>query len=329
MTTGPRVDIHAHPGRCFLAGLASEDPLAGMLGGDDSDAALASIKRAPLALVGFATVADLRVLGFEAGGGLYAARPFHSGEAYADHIRQLGAITAVLERHGLPIARRARDATDAHAAGRTAVLLTCEGADFVEGYLDRLAEAHAAGVRSITLVHYRVNELGDIQTAPPVHGRLTEAGIAVVAEMNRLGMVIDLAHATFETTIGVLEASRQPVMISHSHLRGPASDHPRLLTAEHATAVASAGGLIGAWPAGVACQRFEDFVDEILRLVDRVGVDHVAIGTDMDANFRPVLTAYDQFDLLEEHLLGRGVGPGEVDRILGGNALALLEAVCG
>jgi membrane dipeptidase len=329
VTTGPRVDIHAHPGRSFLAGLGAGDALARILGGDDSDAAVTSIKRTPLALVAFATVADLRVLGFEPGGGLYAARPFHPGEAYADHLRQLGAIAAVLDRHNLSIARRAADALDAHADGRTAVLLTCEGADFVEGYLDRVAEAHAAGVRSITLVHYRTNELGDIQTAPPVHGGLTEAGIAVVAEMNRLRMVIDLAHATFETTVGVLEVSTQPVMISHSHLRGPGSDHPRLLTAEHATAVASAGGLIGAWPAGVACERLEDFVDEILRLVDLVGVDHVAIGTDMDANYRPVLTAYDQLDLLAEHLLERGAAPDEVDRILGGNAIDLIEAVCG
>ena len=67
------------------------------------------------------------------------------------------------------------------------------------------------------------------------------------AERNRLGMVIDCAHATFETTAGVLEASRQPVMVAHSHLDHPGRRHPRLLSSAHARAVADAGGLIGAW----------------------------------------------------------------------------------
>ena len=68
------------------------------------------------------------------------------------------------------------------------------------------------------------------------------------AECNRLGMVIDCAHATFETTAGVPEASRQPVMVAHSHLDHPGRRHPRLLLSPaHARAVADAGGLIGAW----------------------------------------------------------------------------------
>src|SRR5258708_31256884 len=113
---------------------------------------------------------------------------------------------------------------------------------------------------SLTLVHYRVNELGDIQTAEPVHGGLTGFGREVVAEGNRLGVVIDCAHATLRTTLGVLEASADPVMISHSHLDHADRHHPRLLSSEHAMAVASAGGVIGAWPAGVTSATLDDFV---------------------------------------------------------------------
>jgi membrane dipeptidase len=179
------------------------------------------------------------------------------------------------------------------------------------------------------LVHYRVNAIGDVQTEEPVHGGLTAFGREVVAECNRLGVVIDCAHATFETTVGVLEASRRPVMVSHSHLDHSDRHHPRLLSTAHARAVADAGGLIGAWPSGVTSATLADFADEIARLADLVGPGHVAVGTDMDANYRPVLTSYAEFASLPGLLADRGLSDAEVDQILGTNALGLLRAVAG
>lgn len=101
------------------------------------------------------------------------------------------------------------------------------------------------------------------------------------------------------------------------------------MTDEHARVVSDAGGLIGAWPSGVASETLDDFIDEIVRLVDLVGVEHVAIGTDLDANFRPVLTEYRQFDDLDEGLARRGLRPDDIDRVLGGNAIELIRMVCG
>jgi membrane dipeptidase len=118
-------------------------------------------------------------------------------------------------------------------------------------------------------------------------------------------------------------------MVSHSHLDHADRHHPRLLSAAHARSVASAGGLIGAWPAGVTSARLADFADEVVRLADLVGVDHVAIGTDLDANYRPVLTSYADFARLPELLAARGVGAADTDLVLGGNALALLRRVAG
>ncbi|MCU1455061.1 MAG: hypothetical protein JWN46_3207 [Acidimicrobiales bacterium] len=279
--------------------------------------------------VSFATVSDVRVLGVRHDGGLHAVRAFRDGEAIADHRRQLAGVVDVVERHGLTVARAADDIVRAHGDGRTTVLVTCEGADFVEGELERVAEAYDAGARSITLMHYRQNRFGDLQTEPPLHGGLTAAGRELVGAMNQLGMVIDLAHATHATTLGVLEASAHPVMISHSHLNGGRRDHARLISAEHARAVASAGGLVGAWPAGMSSESFDDFVDEIARLVDAVGVDHVAIGTDLDANYRPVMTSYDQFGAIADGLARRGFSPADADRVLGANALDLMRLVCG
>jgi membrane dipeptidase len=328
-TRGPWVDVHAHPGRCFLAGLAPDDRLAAVLGGDGTELAAQDMAAAGMAAVSFATVADLRVLGARPDGGLFAARDFREGEAIADHRRQLDGLRALAEQQGLAIVAGADDVLEAHRTGRPALFVTCEGADFVEDRLERVAEAHAAGVRSITIVHYRQNPFGDLQTEPPLHGGLSAAGVELVQEMNRCGLVIDLAHATFETTLGALEASSQPVMISHTHLNGAHRGHPRFVSVEHAKAVADGGGLVGAWPAGISSQTFDDFVDEVARLVDAIGVEHVAIGTDLDANYKPVLTGYSQFADLEAGLAARGLAADEVDRILGGNAVELIRAVCG
>jgi membrane dipeptidase len=329
VTSAPWIDVHAHPGRCFLAGLDGGDPLAVMLGGQDVAAALSAAGEAGLAAVTLSTVADLRVLAPDPVRGLRASRRFRPGEAYEDHLRQLDGIGEEVARLSVPVVTTAADAENAHASGQTAVLIACEGGDFLEGGLEPLSEAQALGARSLTLVHYAVNDIGDVQTEQPVHGGLTGFGREVVAECNRLGMIIDCAHATFETTAGVLEASSQPVMISHSHLDHAGRHHPRLLSAAHAGAVASAGGLIGAWPSGVTSSGLADFADEIVRLTDLVGTGHVAIGTDMDANFRPVLTGYADFAPLARLLADRGLSDADTDKILGTNALGLLRAVMG
>jgi membrane dipeptidase len=328
-TRAPWIDMHAHPGRCFLAGLDKTDPVVGLLGDEDVAAGLSQARLAGLAAVTLATVADLRVLAPDPVAGLRARRPFGPGEAYDDHQRQLAGIGRIVRALDAQVAVTAAGIESAHAEGRTAVLVSCEGGDFLQGRLEPLSEARAAGASSLTLVHYRVNEIGDVQTEEPVHGGLTVFGREVVAECNRLGVIVDCAHASFETTIGVLEASADPVMISHSHLDHADRHHPRLLSADHARAVAAAGGLIGAWPSGVTSTSLGDFADEVVRLADLVGVDHVAIGTDMDANYRPVLGSYRDYALLPQLLARRGITEAEIGMILGASALGLLRRVAG
>lgn len=328
-TRRPWIDIHAHPGRCFLAGLAGDHPLAEILGGDGSPRALKAARAAGLSAVSFATVADLAVLAPKPHGGLHAGRAFEPGEAHGDHQRQLGGLRTLMEAEGAEVARTADDLERAHSAGETAVIVTCEGGDFLEGDVGRLTEAHEAGMSSLTLVHYRVNDIGDIQTEAPVHDGLTAFGRDVVRECNRLGVVVDCAHATLETTLGVLDASDAPVMISHSHLDHDDRHHPRLLSPDHAMAVTSAGGLIGVWPSGVTSATIDDFIDEIVRLIELVGADHVAIGTDLDANYRPVVSEHSQFAAIADLLGARALSEGDVDAILGDNVVDLYRMVAG
>jgi len=99
------------------------------------------------------------------------------------------------------------------------------------------------------------------------------------------------------------------------------------MTAQHAAAVAEAGGLVGAWPCGITSRSLADFGTEIIRLAEAAGPDHVAFGTDLDGNYRPVLTSYDQIDDLTGLLRDRGLPTPRAHQILGGNAMELLGRV--
>jgi membrane dipeptidase len=276
-----------------------------------------------------ATVSDLAVLRPDPVTGLRAHRDFRPGEAVADHRRQLDGLRQAVAAGGAQVATSAAEVDQAARDGRTVVLLGCEGGDFLDGDLRRLEEARAAGVTVLTLVHYRANEIADVQTEAPAHGGLSRFGRDVVAECNRLGIVVDCAHASFAATMAVLEVSSQPVIISHGQLgsvgTGAGTAHPRLLTAAHAAAVAAAGGLIGAWPAGVTSESLADFAAEIVRLIGAAGPGGVAIGTDLDGNYRPVLTSYAQLADLTGLLRDRGLTEGHVQQVLGGNAADLLR----
>jgi len=327
MADGPRVDLHSHAGRCFLAGLPAGHPVVAGLGAASVADAVRAARAAGVTVLCLSAVADFAVLRPDPATGLRAVRDFRPGEAYADYQRQLAGIGEAVAAAGAEVATSAADLDRAARDGRIAVLLGCEGGDFLEGDLGRLEPARASGLTVLTLVHYRVSEIGDVQTEAPVHDGLSRLGRDVVAECNRLGIVIDCAHASFATTMAVLEASSQPVIISHGQLGYPGTSHPRLMTAPHAAAVAEAGGLVGAWPCGITSRSLADFGTEIIRLTEAAGPDHVALGTDLDGNYRPVLTSYDQLTDLARLLQDRGLASAHIHQILGGNALTLLHSI--
>jgi membrane dipeptidase len=323
----PQVDLHSHAGRCFLAGLPAGHPVAAALGAASVTDAVRAAQAAGMTALCLSAVADFAVLRPDPATGLRAHRDFRAGEAYAEYRRQLAGIREAVAAAGAEVATSAAGLDRAARDGRTVVLLGCEGGDFLEGDLRRLEQARAAGLTVLTLVHYRVNEIGDVQTEAPVHDGLSRFGRDVVAGCNRLDIVIDCAHATFATTMAVLEASSQPVIISHGQLGYPSNTHPRLMSAAHAAAVAEAGGLVGAWPCGITSRSLDDFGTEIIRLAEAVGPVHVAIGTDLDGNYRPVLTRYDQLTDLAALLRDRGLASEGIHQVLGGNALSLLSGI--
>jgi membrane dipeptidase len=312
-------DLHSHPG---LFRSMSNDTLSG-----HRRAAEAGLVK----LIALTATSDAPVLERNARGGLYAARQPRPGELYASMYRQLDTLRGWAAQAGMPIVLGVEAAEVVGAPVRG--LLAVEGCDFLEGRVDRVQQAFNRGIRALQLVHYRVNELGDIQTESPVHAGLTSFGRSVVREMNRLGMVVDVAHATRDVVAGVVDTTTQPIILSHSNIQD-ASGWARFISPDHARLVARTKGLIGAMP--IIFGRHSDdvggYVRYISRLVDVVGIDHVGIGTDMDGiGPGAIFTSYSRWPSLAAALLDHGYGRQDVAKILGGNAQRVfrqVEAAC-
>jgi len=309
------VDVHTHPALFQTYSRTTIDEharavQAGKLGG------------AFLAAVG-----DGPALSIRPNGAPYAAREPAPGVMFGSSWRQLDVLDGHARTLGMRRMLRGGDLAAAIAAHERVAIMAVEGGDFLEGRLENVQRVYDRGVRSIQLVHYRVNELGDIQTEPPVHNGLTPFGRDVVREMNRLGMLVDLAHAPYPVVKGAMDASSRPMLVSHTNI-DDYSGYARFVSREHARLVASTGGVLGAWPISIRPASASTFIDHIKRMVDTVGVDHVAIGTDMaGVNPRVVLfTDWTEWPSIPAALLDRGFAREDVAKIMGGNMRRLLEA---
>jgi len=322
------IDVHAHPGRTFVRGATGLSPalIAFSARGTSEDSAFEDMRAGLVSGGSFSLVADFQTLDLQ-GEGLASTREFSPGEARASYERQLANLRAATAAGGAAFVAQPADFERIRGDGGVAVLVTVEGADFLDGDIANVARSFEDGVRSITLVHYRPNELGDIQTAPAVRGGLTPFGADVIREMDRLGMVVDLAHAAEPVVSMALDVGERPMMCSHTHLQGHGATNPRFLSEGMARAIVERGGVIGAWPAGIGATTMNDYVDRIFELGEVLGPDHVAMGTDMDANYKPVFTSYRQMPLLVSELLRRGYGEDNVVKFVGGNFLRVFEAV--
>lgn len=311
------VDVHSHAGRFFAdRDAASALPSAAdRLRGSAIDAVLLS------------GVADLPLLA-SGSGGLVPTRPFRKGEALTEYRRQIALLQSIASTPGLRRGERCSDIA-ARDGGGTAVLFAIEGGDFIEDRLDRIAAARTDGVRAVTIVHYATNQIGDPQTAAPVHDGLSSLGRRIVRELGDSGILVDLSHCSLAATKHAVASSRRPMLLSHTNIGFSGLVHPRLISVDHARVVTEAGGLLGLLPGGAGVTDLAAFIDLIQRSVDALGIDHVGIGTDMDYTFKSVLPDYRHWPLLAAALSDRGYRQDELARILGGNFLRLMAATTG
>lgn len=197
--------------------------------------------------------------------------------------------------------------------------------------LDRVDEAYSQHhLRHLQLTHYRVNELGDIQTAPPEHGGLTDLGADVVRRCNALGIVVDVAHGTYDLVKRAAATTTKPLVLSHTALTAHRSARSRLITADHARVIAETGGVIGVWPSSGTYHDLPSMAEGMKRMADTVGVEHVGLGTDMLGFISPpVFTSYEQLPALADALRAAGFSPQEIQAVLGGNYRRVFELSVG
>lgn len=233
--------------------------------------------------------------------------------------------------------------------GQLAVSFNLQGTNALGGNADLVSLLYDLGVRQMLLVYNKKNFVGD-GCHERTDGGLSEFGIRLVAEMNRVGMIVDVSHTGYRTSMEAMEISQKPIVFSHSN---PKSlwEHDRNIRDDQAKACAATGGLVGVVGVGIFMgdndASTELFARQIDYYVDLIGPDYVGLGLDyvydveaeqaymasiespprgnydkMTAFFRP-----EQLPELTELLLKKGYAETAIRGILGENFLRVARSV--
>lgn len=255
------------------------------------------------------------------------------------------------------------DVARVHRDGLVGVVLTLESASPIENEIDRVDLLYGFGVRSMGLVYSDANLVGG-GLAEASDAGLTRFGRRVVRRMNQLGMIVDVAHAGDRTSLDAIAASADPVIISHAGARAlwPTS---RMKPDDVIRACAAGGGLIGieAAPHTTLTERhrrhtLESVMEHFEYCVELVGIEHVAIGGDthfgdhvgwhhafarelsIDEPDGPPEPPYEEVPYVDgienpaeelgnitRWLVGHGYSDADIAKVIGGNALRVMQAV--
>jgi len=177
----------------------------------------------------------------------------------------------------------ADDVLAAKSAGKLAMCFHLQGSNMLMRDLNMIEVYYRLGVRFMVMAYNQKNDVGDGCHERTDSG-LSRYGVEVVREMNRTGMLIDVSHTGYRTSMDVFEISEKPVILSHSNARA-LRDHERNVWDDQMEAAAKTGGVVGISGVGIFLNdRNDASVDEMIRHVDhaveRIGFEHVGIGTD-------------------------------------------------
>ena len=269
---------------------------------------------------------------------IYVRREYHGRSAHQT-LRVLDALYTAFDRNSedVVLATTAEDVERAKAEGKIAAIIGIEGAEALEGDLALLRAYHRLGVRNVGITWSLRNRAADGVNEARTGGGLTSFGFDLVEELNRLGIIIDVAHLAPAGVRDVLEVSQAPVIASHANahaLRAVA----RNLTDEQLEGIARTGGVVGVTfvPYFLDEDREQASLGHLLDHVDHIvkiaGIDHVGLGSDFDGFPPPPPTGLEDatcFPRITAGLLERGYGEDDVGKVLGGNFMRVFRQVCG
>lgn len=248
------------------------------------------------------------------------ARALHlAARARGFEARSGGAFRLIETRDGLAAHLADREANPAMTAG----LLSIEGATALDGDPANVEVLADAGFRMISPAHFTDTVFGGSAHGAG-QGGLTVAGREMVHRMEARGVLLDVAHASAATIDDALAVSTRPVVASHTGLRG-VLDNARNLSDAHLDGIAASGGLVGIgfWPTACGGDDAAAIARSIAYAVDRVGVAHVALGSDWDG---AVPVPFDAAGLVQltDALLEVGLDEAAIRAVMGENALRVL-----
>lgn len=249
---------------------------------------------------------------------------------YADLI--FDKIEEIAHNHSehIAIARTPDDLMRNKRCGRKSIMLAIENALALEGQLERLQHFADRGIIYMTLCHNGDNDVCDSARGGEIHGGVSDFGEGVIREMNRLGILVDMSHASEKSFYDALEISSCPIVCSHSSARA-LCDHPRNLTDDQMRALAQKGGVAQTtlYPGFLKAAGEATVLDAIAHLehaIKVMGIDHVGIGTDFDGDggVRGMGDASEVINFTRL-LLARRYSDEDIQKIWGGNFIRLIS----
>jgi membrane dipeptidase len=271
------------------------------------------------------------------GQGRLAPDAFH--KAHKEAIAKFDAIDRMVARYGdrIGLATSPDEVERLHRDGKLIASIGIENGYPMGLDLGNIEKFFHRGARYMSIAHNGHNQLGDSHTpAEPRHGGLSELGRQAVAEMNRLGIMVDVSHASRATMLEVVQRSRAPVIASHSGARA-VCDHTRNLDDEQLRAIAKNRGVVQAVALGAFVKAkadgepdadVRDFVDHIDHIVKVAGIDHVGIASDFDGGGGIVgWNDASETPNVTIELVRRGYSEAQIGKIWSGNLLRVWREV--
>jgi membrane dipeptidase len=281
---------------------------------------------------------------------VYVPATMQGQEAVRATLEQIDVVHQMMDRYSdtFELARTAADVERIFKTGKIASLIGMEGGHSIDNSLAALRMFYMLGARYMTLTHSANTPWADSATDTPQHGGLTPFGEAVVREMNRLGMMVDISHVSADTMHDALAVTQAPVIFSHSsaravtrHLRNVPDDVLAKLPANGGVVMvtfvppylseavrefdALASGQRQATPEPRATMaQVADHIDHIRKVA---GIDHIGIGSDFDGitSVPRDLEDVSKFPLLTAELMRRGYSRDDLKKILGLNVLRVMK----